>query len=68
MKNVIVPVGVPSAADPVTTAWSVTCAFTANGPVPGCGLVTVVVGALLTVTHSLCLASLDPVYVVPEGV
>ena len=65
MKKSTVPVGVPPAATPVTTALSKTEAPTATAvtafPAPLRGVVTVVVGAFDTVTHSPCVASLEPV-------
>src|SRR5438552_2434109 len=67
MKKLMVPVGVPSALlAAVTTAWSVTDAFTT--PEVMLGVVTVVVASGATVTHSPCDASLEPMYVVPDGV
>src|SRR4051794_30801859 len=73
MKKSTVPVGVPPAVVPVTTALSKTDVPTATGPVMlvpagACGDVTVLVVSGLTVTHSECLASLDVRYVLPLGV
>ena len=67
-KKSIVPVGDPvSGRYPSTTAWSVTFVPTATGPLVD-GVVVVVVGALLTSTHSPVVASLEPVYAEPVGV
>jgi hypothetical protein len=73
MKKLTVPVGVPPAAVPVTTAWSFTCVPTEIAPerfVPleSCGDVAVLVVSGATVTHSLCDASLESWYVEPEWV
>jgi hypothetical protein len=61
MKNVTVPVGVPPAVVPVTTAWSNACVLPivsgllsapALAELPLHGVVTVVVGSWTTVKHS----------------